>query len=141
MTRWIRRLPAAIVLTLALATACSRNVPRQPADADATALAFAHTLAGGNGTRAHEMLSASLQSAMTPAQLATAYKEMAGRDGGNPTTIAVQKTLDEWPDKAPGDLRWVYVAIANDTFSEGVSVVVAQEGSRLAIRTFQLGQQ
>jgi hypothetical protein len=86
------------------------------------------------------MLSASLQSTLTPAQLATAYKEMTGHDSGAPTTIVVQKTLDEWPDKAPGDLRWVYVAIANDTFSEGVSVVVAQERSRLAIRSFQLGR-
>jgi hypothetical protein len=129
-------------LALAFTAACASNAPRaQPAEADATALAFAHTLAGGNTARAHEMLSASLQSTMTPAQLATAYNEMAGRDGGVPTTIAVQKTLDEWPDKAPGDLRWVYVAIANDTFSEGVSVVVTQERSRLAIRSFQLGQQ
>lgn len=139
MTRWIRRLPAAIAVTLALATACSRNGPRQPAEADATALAFAHTLAG-DATRAHGMLSASLQSTLTPAQLATAYKEMTGHDGGAPTTIAVQTTLDEWPDKAPGDLRWVYVAIANDTYSEGVSVVVTQERSRLAIRSFQLGR-
>ena len=132
---------AGTALAVALASACTSAPPAQPADADATALAFAHTLAGGNAARAHGMLSASLQSTLTPAQLGTAYQEMAGRDGGSPTTIAVQKTQDEWPDKAPGDLRWVYVAIANDTFSEGVSVVVAQERSRLAIRSFQLGKQ
>jgi hypothetical protein len=65
---------------------------------------------------------------------------MTAYGSGTATRIAVQKTLDEWPDKAPGDLRWVYVAIANDTFSEGVSVVVTQERRRLAIRSFQLGR-
>jgi hypothetical protein len=127
------------LLPLVLATACT--APRaQPAEADATALAFAQALAAGAAPRAHGMLSGSLQSTLTPAQLATAYREMTAYGSGTATRIGVQKTLDEWPDKAPGDLRWVYVSIANDTFSEGVSVVVAQEGRRLAIRSFQLGR-
>jgi hypothetical protein len=114
---------------VAFVTACASNAPRaQPAEADAAALAFAQALA------------ASLRSTLTHAQLATAYREMTAYGSGAPTTVAVQTTLDAWPDKAPGDLRWVYVAIANDTYSEGVSVIVTQEPSRLAIRSFQLGR-
>jgi hypothetical protein len=133
----IRR--TALRLALGLVTACA--APRaQPAEADAAALAFAQALGAGDAARAHEMLSASLQSTLTPAQLGTAYREMTAYGSGVPTRIAVQTTLDSWPDRTPDDLRWVYVAIANDTFSEGVSVVVTQERSRLAIRSFQLGR-
>jgi hypothetical protein len=125
---------------VAFVTACASNAPRaQPAEADAAALAFAQALAA-DPARAHGMLSASLRSTLTHAQLATAYREMTAYGSGAPTTVAVQTTLDAWPDQAPGDLRWVYVAIANDTYSEGVSVVVTQEPSRLAIRSFQLGR-
>jgi len=116
-----------------------RSSPLSPRLRELAILTVGHVTASKYEIAHHQ--SHGLKAGLTPAQLGTAYQEMAGRDGGSPTTIAVQKTQDEWPDKAPGDLRWVYVAIANDTFSEGVSVVVAQERSRLAIRSFQLGKQ
>ena len=48
--------------------------------------------------------------------------------------------MDAWPDKQPSDLEWVYVAIANDTYSEAVTVVVAQEQSRPVIRSIEWGR-
>ena len=47
------------------------------------------------------------------------------------------QTLDTWPEKKKGDVGWVYVAIAGDDFSEAVTVVVAQVGDRLAIRSIE----
>lgn len=41
---------------------------------------------------------------------------------------------------APSDVEWVYVALANDTYSEAVTVVVSQEESRLVIGSIEWGR-
>lgn len=104
------------------------------------ALDFARAIAAGDKDRAHGFLSASLRSALTAEKLAADYGEMIAYGSGPPTTIEVMTTMDTWPDKAPGDAEWVYVAIANDTYSEAVTVVVSQERSALAIRSIEWGR-
>jgi hypothetical protein len=104
------------------------------------ALGFAKAIASGDAERAHEMLCVKLRSALTPARLAAEYKEMISYGSGAPTTIAVITTMGWWPDKQPGDTEWVYVAIANDSYSEAVTVVVAQEQSGLVIRSIEWGR-
>jgi hypothetical protein len=59
---------------------------------------------------------------------------------GPPTVIEVMTTMSEWPDRMPSDTEWVYVAMANDSYSEAVTVVVMQEGSRRAIRSIEWGR-
>jgi hypothetical protein len=104
------------------------------------AIEFVRAIAGGNHSGAHGMLSARLRAQMTPAKLAADYREMVSYGEGVPTIVQVMTTMDEWPDKQPGDVRWVYVAIANDTFSEGATVVVAEEGGALVIRAVEWGR-
>ena len=104
------------------------------------ALEFAKAIASGDEKRAHGMLSAKLRSALTPDKLAAEYKEMTSYGSGAPTTIAVVTTMSSWPDKQPGDSEWVSVAIANDTYSEAVTVVVSQEQSGLVIRSIEWGR-
>jgi len=65
---------------------------------------------------------------------------MVSYGSGAPTTVAAVTAMDSWPDKQPGDLEWVYVAIANDTYSEAVTVVVAQENDELVIRSLEWGR-
>lgn len=130
-------------LALALATACTASgPPAPPAATDSTeiALAFARAVAQGDHGRAHGLLSKSLQSSLTPEKLAADYRAMTGDGSGAATAVAVQTTLETWPDKAPADVQWVYVSIVNDTFSEAVTVVVAREGSRLAVRSVEWGR-
>ena len=71
---------------------------------------------------------------------AAEYKEMISYGSGPPTTIAVMTTMTSWPDKQAGDAEWVYVAMANDTYSEAVTVVVAQEPTGLVIRSIEWGR-
>jgi hypothetical protein len=104
------------------------------------AVDFATAIAAGEGARAHALLSSSLRSMITPEKLAAEYDEMVSYGSGAPTTIAVMTTMDTWPDKQPADTQWVYVAIANDTYSEAVTVVVAEEQSRLVIRSIEWGR-
>ena len=122
--------------------ACSSGTKMTPGASPSTdrALEFALAVASGDAVRAHGMLASKLQSAMTAEGLAAQYGEMVAYGTGAPTIVKVMTTMDTWPDKQPGDLEWVYVAIANDTYSEAVTVVVAQEQSRLVIRSVEWGR-
>jgi len=104
------------------------------------ALEFARAMASDDAASAHALLSSHLKSVRTPEQLAAEYKEMVAYGSGAPTTIQVMTTMDVWPDKQPSDVEWVYVALANDTYSEAVTVVVSQEESRLVIRSVEWGR-
>ena len=114
----------------------------KPKDTASTQLAldFARAIASDDAAGAHALLSSHLQSERTPEKLAAEYKEMVAYGSGAPTIIQVMTTMDTWPDKQPSDLEWVYVALANDTYSEAVTVVVAQEQSRLVIRSIEWGR-
>ena len=104
------------------------------------ALEFAHAMAAGDSARAHAMLSSGLQAQMTPDTLARDYQQMVDYGEGAPTVVQVMTTMSDWPAREPSDTEWVYVAIANDTYSEAVTVVVMQDGSRLAIRSIEWGR-
>jgi hypothetical protein len=114
----------------------------KPADTASTRLAldFAKAIASGDAARAHGLLAGPLRSRLTPEKLEAEYKEMVAYGRGAPTTIQVMTTMDAWPDRQPSDTEWVYVAIANDTYSEAVTVVVSQEHSRLVIRSIEWGR-
>ena len=104
------------------------------------ALEFARAMAAGETTRAHGLLSPTLQAELTPEKLARDYREMVEYGSGAPTIIQVMTTMTEWPAKTLTDTEWVYVAIANGSYSEAVTVVVSQEPSRLAIRLIEWGR-
>jgi hypothetical protein len=104
------------------------------------AVEFAQAVTSGNYAHAHELLSSSLRATLSPAQLKTDFTNMIGDAGGVPTTIATTMTMDSWPDKKADDLKWVYVAIAGEAYSEAVTVVVAREGGKLVIRSVEWGR-
>ena len=59
---------------------------------------------------------------------------------GAPTIVEAVSTLQDWPRKQPGDEEWVYVAVANETYSEGITVVVARDCDSLVIRSLEWGR-
>ena len=143
MTRTSRARSMAALLFVALSLACtSRGTSMPPKDTPNTRLAvdFAKAVASRDSTRAHGFLASKLQSVLTPETLAAQYDEMVAYGSGAPTIIQVITTMEAWPDKQPADTEWVYVAIANDTYSEAVTVVVAEEKSRLVIRSIEWGR-
>ena len=106
----------------------------------ALALDFARAISTGNRAHAHALLSSALQAATTPDQLAADYARMVEYGEGPPGIIQVMTSMTEWPDKTADDREWIYVAIANDTYSEAVTVVVAREEARLVIRSIEWGR-
>ena len=45
-----------------------------------------------------------------------------------------------WEVREPADTGWAYVAISGEGFNEAVSVIVASEGGRYAIRRLEWGR-
>jgi hypothetical protein len=131
-----------MLLVVLITGACGNGVRPKPDETSSTkvALDFANAVAAGDGQAAHGLLSARLKPLLTPEKLMGDYAEMVSYGSGKPTTVAAMTTMDAWPDKQPGDAQWVYVAIANDTYSEAVTVVVAEEASRLVIRSVEWGR-
>jgi hypothetical protein len=104
------------------------------------ALDFARSVSAGDAARAHGTLSASQQSAITTEALASQYADMVSYGEGKPDILQVMTTMEYWPDKRLGDTQWVCVAIANNTYSEAVTVVVARESDKLVIRSIEWGR-
>lgn len=111
-------------------------------ETDQTRLAvdFAKHLAAGDFSRAHSTLSADLQAQVSAADLASRYRDMTSYGEGPASVIQAVTTLQEWPGKKPSDVEWVYVAIANDSYSEAITVVVSRDGTRLAVNSIEWGR-
>jgi hypothetical protein len=48
--------------------------------------------------------------------------------------------VEAWPGKQPGDLAVVYVALSGESFSEAVSLTLAQQGEDTLIRHLEWGR-
>jgi hypothetical protein len=48
--------------------------------------------------------------------------------------------MSKWLRKKPEDFGWAYVAIGGIDYNEAVSVMVTEEGERLAIREIEWGR-
>jgi hypothetical protein len=59
---------------------------------------------------------------------------------GAPTVVQLMTAMSDRPARESSDTEWVYVAIANDSYSEAVTIVVMEDGSRLAIRSIEWGR-
>ena len=89
---------------------------------------FAQALANQDFTQAAAHISGDAQGQYSAEKLQQAYLAMI--DYGDSSTVyevEALEYLDEWPDKQPTDLAWIYVAIEGDGFGEAVAVVITQD--------------
>jgi hypothetical protein len=59
---------------------------------------------------------------------------------GDTGPIEIGTILDDWPDKQPSDLGWVYVSIGGDVYSEGLTLVLMSENGNARVREVQFGR-
>ena len=107
------------------------------------AVAFASALVAGDFERAHELMVPTLREELSPAALrAELYGMFEGYAAGPPTDIDFRDevSFEDWPDKRPGDVGWIYVSIWGPDFVEAVTVIVASVDGRLAIRSIEWGR-
>jgi hypothetical protein len=86
------------------------------------ALAFAHALTDGDFAAAHNQLSASLKSSVSPEELKKNYEEMIGAYDSPPSLVDLTTTMDVWPGKQQNDIEWAYVTIAGKDWAEAVTL-------------------
>lgn len=119
-----------------------RKSPLKPHER--VAVDFATALVRGDFVRAREFLAPPLHGAMPPEQLRSKLFGMfQGYASGLPRRIhfdPAHSHEEDWPDKKPGDVAWVYVSISGDDFNEAVTVIVAKVGGRLLIREIEWGK-
>lgn len=101
---------------------------------------FAEALAKGDFEEAHAFLAADAKMKLPPAELQKQYRAMTGYGRRSTTHVQVVQDLTSWPGKQKDDVGWVYVAVAGDTFSEAVTVVVSRQNGLDVIRSVEWGR-
>jgi hypothetical protein len=110
------------------------------------ALTFARALVAKEYERANSMLFTAMKSSHPPEALRMKLEEMiqyAGDENAWPTGVQVVTAADisdKWLRKQPEDFGWVYVSIYGDGYCEAVTVTLAAEDDRLAIREIEWGR-
>lgn len=104
------------------------------------ALRFASQLVAGKFEEAHQMLSASAKAEWPASLLGSTYREMVGYFETPPNLVMVMNTLEDWPGRRPHDVGWAYAAIAGESESEAVIVVVSEEGGHHLVRSIEWGR-
>ncbi|MBK7952021.1 MAG: hypothetical protein IPK00_25545 [Deltaproteobacteria bacterium] len=89
---------------------------------------FAGHLVAKDFERASEMLVPSLRDDSSATELESRYEAMIEYAGGPAESVQPVTTMSDWPGKRPGDQAWVYVAIDGQGFSEGVTLIVTDDG-------------
>lgn len=128
-----------LLAIFALTLSCTRK-PDMSQPHIALADKFARALGAGSFDQAHALLTDDQKKALSVGALKKDYEEMIAYGPGPSKHIEVMQALDTWPEKKKGDIGWVYVAIAGDSFSEAATVVVARTGAGLVIRSIEWGR-
>ena len=93
-------------------------------------------------TAAWELLAKEAQTSITPEIIQDAVKSMIAAVPGPIQVAQVMEDfiVEDWPGKLPGDLAVVYVALTGESFSEAVTLTLAQYGVDTLIRHLEWGR-
>lgn len=109
-------------------------------DLVSTARAFGTALAEARWLDAHALLSTKLASVVTADDLRTSYHGVRDYAVGPANHVEVTETLVDWPGRQRRDVGWAYVAIGGASWTEGVSVILANHDGRPRIRAIEWGR-
>jgi hypothetical protein len=102
------------------------------------AFRFASQLVAGEFDSAHQMLSSTAKREWPAGLLESTYRKMV--EYFAPTKVMVMNTMEDWPAKRAKDIGWAYAAIADESESEAVTVVVCEEGGQHTVRSIEWGR-
>ncbi len=91
---------------------------------------------------AWKLLAKAAQTSITPELIQAAVATMIKGAAGPIQVAQVMEDfiIDDWPSKLPGDLAVVYVALTGESFSEAVTLTLAQYGEDTLIRHLEWGR-
>lgn len=103
---------------------------------------FVGRLIGAEYAEARGMLSEEAAGDWTTERLAQAWKAMM-LDDSQPVMFTETTAVDEmenWAEKHPADVGWVYVPVLNQAVNEGLSGIVMETQRGLKIRALEFGK-
>ncbi len=108
----------------------------------AVAQHFGDLITRKNYSAAWDLLSKEAQRSITPEVIQAAVDTMIEFAPGPIQRAQVMEdfSLVDWPGKQPGDLAVVYVALNGESFSEAVTLTMAQYGDDTLIRQLEWGR-
>jgi hypothetical protein len=103
---------------------------------------FGDCLVKNDYTAACAFLTEELQLSTTPESIKNAVATITSYAAGPIQEVQVMDdfTLEDWPGKQAADLAVVYVALNGSTFSEAVTLTLAQQGEKALIRHLEWGR-
>lgn len=103
---------------------------------------FAAALVKGDYQAARILLSPEAYIEWPPEKLQSTYEQMVHYFTHPPHAAVPINDMADWqlPERQVGDLAWVYVAIVGEGDSEAVTLIIAKENDRLAIRSIEWGR-
>jgi hypothetical protein len=116
-----------------------RDTAKEEREVDKIAIAFVDALTQRNYPLAYAMTTHDFQKHTTLRSLQEHFEHCCPPDYGEFDVPDILNTMDEWPNKRPNDIRWVYITIGGET-NEAVTVIVAQEGTALKISAVDVGR-
>lgn len=109
-------------------------------DAEDVALRFAKHLVDGAFADAYALTSSEFQRESSMDALEDGFKSIIDEDFRPTGVIEVGAGMEDWPDKRPHDVQWVYIGIGGSAYAEGFTCVVAQDARGLRIRDVEWGR-
>jgi hypothetical protein len=103
------------------------------------ATTFAQHLVDGKPAAAHKLLAPSLAAILTTAALAEEWTTMS-TEGDPFTNIGIDAELEDWPDRKPDHVVWLYVGVFGTAHVEAVTVTIAKLGRKLVIDSVEWGR-
>ena len=133
------------LILMAILAACTRRTPPMTEHLNAAILVaeqFGQAIVRGDFEAAHALLADETQRTYSPAALKTAVTDMIAYAEAplQHATVMREVVMEDWPDKQPGDLAWVYVSLQGESFSEAVTVVLADTKRGARIRELEWGR-
>ncbi len=103
---------------------------------------FGDCIVQGDYGAAYALLAKELRSTATPQTIKDAVATTTSYASAPILKAEVMddSILESWPDKQPGDLAVVYVALNGDSFSEAVTLTLATYGDEVLIRHLEWGR-
>jgi hypothetical protein len=138
-----RVLCAVAVVTAMSIAACTRAGGTVKAGMDSDiqiAERFGTALAKGDFAGAHGLLTGQALQMYSPENLKEEVDQMTSYAPGPIQHVEVTEPWKDWPDRKPGDISTVYVALTSESFSEAVIVVVCSTPAGTRIREIDWGR-
>lgn len=104
------------------------------------AAVFVRTIASGDTSNAHKMLSYELGETVSTAELSSQLEALADDMGGITGVGQPMVIMEQWPDMSEHDRAMVYVPLEGDCFSEAITVKVAEIESVFRISSIEWGR-